>query len=213
MARAKKSKKPTKKPTKKPAKKSTEPPEEIPRELVSRAEYAKRRGVAPRTIGKYVQRGIIPLHGNKIDPEEATLCLERHLVVPFGVDRKTVGTRSPGDKAKNNTQLYGSKATSFVNARTREKEIKVQMLELDLKLKTGEMVMVKDVELAAFTMARKIRDRMLNIPDRVAAIVAAETDEVEVRNIILFQIENELSDLSQTYDPEGLKDGNEGNAG
>jgi hypothetical protein len=87
------------------------------------------------------------------------------------------------------------------------------MLELDLKLKTGEMVMVKDVELAAFTMARKIRDRMLNIPDRVAAIVAAETDEVEVRNIILFQIENELSDLSQTYDPEGLKDGNEGNAG
>ncbi len=65
------------------------------------------------------------------------------------------------------------------------------------------MVLTKDVETAAFSAARELRDRMLNIPDRVAAIVAAETDEIRVRDIITEHIENELTAvLQEKFNPD-----------
>ena len=74
------------------------------------------------------------------------------------------------------------------------------------------MVLTKDVEFAAFNAARKIRDRMLNIPDRIAAIVAAESNEIKVRDIIIEQIENELRSITDTYNQfEGNDNGNVSN--
>ncbi len=87
---------------------------------------------------------------------------------------------------------------SYVEARTREKQLRVEILELDLQLKRGEMVLTKDVEFVAFNAARAIRDRMLNIPDRISAIVAAESNEIKVRDIINEQFENELSSITDT---------------
>ncbi len=155
-----------------------------PPELITRAEYARRCNVAERTVGKYVQRGIIPLHNNKINPIEA----EREIL-------KYTGSMI-GDDVLQNQQVNNANnaplANTFIEARTKEKNIKVELLELDLALKKGETVLTKDVEFAAFNAARELRDRMLNIPDRVAAIVAAESDEEKVYKIILEQIENEL---------------------
>ncbi len=165
------------------------------RELITRAAYAKLKGVAARTIGKYVQKKMIPLHKNKIDPEEADLLLAKVLVLPLGSGRQTTADK---DKAP-----AKSKVDTYVNARTREKQLKVELLELDVQLKRGEMVLTKDVEFAAFNQARAVRDRMLNIPDRVAAILAAEQDENRVHEILLEQIENELSSIStKNVNPE-----------
>ncbi|MBT6227740.1 MAG: hypothetical protein HOI47_13925, partial [Candidatus Scalindua sp.] len=98
--------------------------------------------------------------------------------------------------------------------RTREKLLKVELLELDVALKKGEMVLTKDVEVAAFNAAREIRDRMLNIPDRISAIVAAESNEINVRDIINEQIENELRSITDTYKQSKNNDnGNEPNTG
>jgi phage terminase Nu1 subunit (DNA packaging protein) len=184
------------------------------RKLITRAAYAKIKGVAPRTIGKYTQKGIIPLHGNKIDPAEADRVLDGILVQPLGSGRQKGNTGKSQDGMKTIKVPAEAKVihkptdvgeddgpavvtVTFVDARTREKLIKVELLELELKLKKGEMVLVKDVEFAAFTSAREVRDKMLNIPDRISAEVAAETDEVKVRNIIIAQIENELRAISE----------------
>jgi phage terminase Nu1 subunit (DNA packaging protein) len=182
------------------------------RKLITRAAYAKIKGVAPRTIGKYTQKGIIPLHDNKVDPVEADKILKEILVQPLGSGKQKGNTGKSQDgmktikvpaeakvihKPTDVGDYDGPAVVTFVDARTREKLIKVELLELDLKLKKGETVLVKDVEFAAFTSARQVRDRMLNIPDRICAEVAAEPDEVKVRNIIIAQIENELRALSE----------------
>jgi hypothetical protein len=167
--------------------------ESYPDELITRAEYALRRNVAGRTIGKYVQSGVIPLHENKIWPEEADRRLDVFLVDPLGSGRHnpdTVtdeGTSQRKDKVSN---------ISYTEARTEEKKLKIELLELDVALKKGQMVLTKDVEVAAFNAAREIRDRMLNIPDRVSAIIAAETDEVAIRDILTAHIEGELQIVS-----------------
>lgn len=178
--------------------------ENYPDELVTRAEYAKRRNVAGRTIGKYVQKGVIPLYDNKIWPEEADRRLELFLVEPLGSGRQTPATitdegASPRKKKENNI--------TYTEARTEEKQLKIKLLKLDVQLKEGKMVMTEDVERAAFNAARILRDRMLNIPDRVAAIVAAETDEQKVRDFITEQIENELTTtLEHNFNPSQLED-------
>ena len=189
------------------------------RELISRAEYARRKGVAPRTVGKYTQKGIIPTHGNKIDPAEADKILAKVLVQPLGSGRQKRNTGKNPNILVNHPPVdmenlpdrepapeTGMTGNTFVDARTREKQIKVQLLELDLKLKLGQMVLVKDVEFTAFTTARHVRDKMLNIPDRICAEVAAEMDETTVRNIITAQIESELRSIGgDNFDPDQFK--------
>ncbi len=169
-----------------------------PRELISRAEYARRKNVAARTIGKYTQRGIIPLHDNMIDPVEADLCLDKVLAVPLGSGRHANNTgKKPVDVTDPDKVAPEYATDTYTAARTAEKRLKVELLELDLQLKKGEMVLTKDVEFAAYTAARQLRDRMLNIPDRVAAIIAAETDEVKIRDILTDHIESEIRSIAK----------------
>jgi hypothetical protein len=203
------------------------------RELLTRAAYAIRRDVAPRTIGKYVQRNIIPLHNNKIDPAEADQILSEYLALPLGSGRQPSPDMDPetfdsmiydmgpdvpelkktkSEKVTENTQKEQENIqkrsktvqnTSYSDARTREKQLKVELLELDLALKRGQMVLTKDVEFAAYTQGRNIRDKMLNIPDRVCAILAAEPDETKLRNYLMKEIESELSSVKhEELDPE-----------
>ncbi|MBT5306044.1 MAG: hypothetical protein HOL31_13315, partial [Candidatus Scalindua sp.] len=95
---------------------------ETKRELISRAEYARRKGVAARTIGKYVQRKIIPLHDNLIDPEEADRELAKILIKPLGAGR--VRAKGMSCESSNGERL----TNSYVEARTREKLLKVELL-------------------------------------------------------------------------------------
>jgi hypothetical protein len=167
--------------------------ENYPDELLTREQYALRRNVAGRTIGKYVQSGVIPLWDNKIWPEEADKRLDIFLVDPLGSGRHnpdTITSEGTSQRKKKENNI------SYTEARTAEKNLKIELLELDVALKKGQMVLTEDVENAAFSAAREIRDRMLNIPDRVAAIVAAETDEVTIRDILTGHIEGELKAVS-----------------
>lgn len=177
------------------------------RKLMTRAAYAKLNGVAARTVGKYVQKKVIPLHKDAkgrlklIDADEADRLLKDHLVNPFGSGRQAPGykrpetTADPVEPADVGTE--DGRADTFVEARTKEKRLKNEILQLDLQLKRGQMVLTKDVELAAFNSARQVRDKMLNIPDRVAAILAAETDELKVRTYLMKEIEGEINTLVQ----------------
>ncbi len=176
------------------------------RELITRAEYARRRGVAPRTIGKYVQRGVLPVHDDKIDPEECDRLLKNYLVEPLGSGKRTPGKGNPPKSPNGNS---GEVKNTYVEARTNEKNLKVELLEMDLQLKRGEMVLTKDVEVAAFTAAREIRDKMLNVPDQVSAICAGEMDELKVRDIIMNAIESGLAGIAESYTRhKGLNHGN-----
>ena len=178
--------------------------EHYPDELITRAEYAKRRGVAERTIGKYVQKGVIPLYDNKLWPEEADRKLEIFLVDPLGSGRHnpdTVTDEGASQRKKKENNI------TYTEARTEEKKLKIELLKLDVELKKGKMILTEDVENAAFSAAREIRDRMLNIPDRVSAIVAAESDEIKVRDYITEQIENELTAaLQEKFNPDQTED-------
>jgi hypothetical protein len=146
--------------------------------LVSQAEYARTKKVSKVYIGRLVSEGILTLVYGKINPELADKQIEE--MKPNGI----------GDKQKS-----GGKKSSFSEARTKEKRLQASLLELSYQEKSGALVKAKDVEVAAFSEARKLRDNMLNIPDRISALIAAEDDENVVRQIITDEIEKGLQNI------------------
>ena len=193
--------------------------ENYPDELLSRSQYAARKGVAGRTIGKYVQAGVIPLWDNKIWPEEADKCLDDYLIEPLGSGRRNMEMSDSNNNNNNKSDTVTAPKrrpnllkpkkpkNTYTEARTVEKNLKIELLKLDVALKKGKMILAEDVEQAAYSAARMMRDRMLNIPDRVASVIAAETDEVKVREYITDQIESELTTiLQEKFDYSQLED-------
>ena len=52
------------------------------------------------------------------------------------------------------------------------------------------------VSRAAFEQARLLRDAILNIPDRIAASVAAESDPIAVHDMLTKEFRNVLNQLA-----------------
>ena len=53
------------------------------------------------------------------------------------------------------------------------------------------------MRIAAFRRARIVRDGMLNLPDRVAAVLAAETDVAKVHEVLSKEIRLILEEISR----------------
>ena len=55
-----------------------------------------------------------------------------------------------------------------------------------------------EIQIAAFNKFRQFRDHMLNIPDRVAAMVAAETDAAKCYAILANEIRRALNEFADS---------------
>jgi hypothetical protein len=74
------------------------------------------------------------------------------------------------------------------------------LAELDHSERSGTLVNAEEVRRSAFKLARQARDGMLNIADRVAADLAAETDAFKVHARLTKEIREALSALALVAD-------------
>ena len=58
---------------------------------------------------------------------------------------------------------------------------------------------------AAFSKARIARDSLLNIPDRIAAVLAAEDDQEKIHALLSSEIRQALGDLTGGLPQDGLE--------
>ena len=63
-------------------------------------------------------------------------------------------------------------------------------------MEAGKYVDADDVKVAAFNKARVVRDSLLNIPERLAAVLAAEGDERRVHQIMVAEIRAACEELT-----------------
>ncbi len=56
------------------------------------------------------------------------------------------------------------------------------------------------MQIAAFNKFRQFRDHMLNIPDRLAAILAAETEAAKCYEILATEIRKALNEFADSND-------------
>lgn len=127
--------------------------------------------------------------------------------------KKTYGLRRQGDgydlaeaqRLMKFSREAGKSGTSqSAEARkwdTAYRKAKAQMAQLELAKRRGELVEVAKVQQEAFATGRQVRDALLNLPDRLAAVFAAETVPHEIHVLLTKEIRQALIALKTPPDP------------
>lgn len=154
---------------------------------MSQRAYARHRGVSVSTVQKAIASGRIhTLPDGKIDAAIADTEWARNTQTQApSVDRRG----QPDDGGE------GSGA-SYTKARAVRESYLARLAKLEFEERSGKLVSREEVTVAAFTNSRTIRDNLLNIPDRIAALLAAENDAVRTHRILTDEIRKALHELS-----------------
>lgn len=86
---------------------------------------------------------------------------------------------------------------SFRSDRARNERIKAVNAELDLALRLKVLVHADDVRRTAFDAARAAQDALMRLPDRLAPLLAAETDVARIRALLDQGIREALHGLAE----------------
>ena len=80
--------------------------------------------------------------------------------------------------------------------RTRLTKARADRAEQDLRHRAGELVEVATVKKDAFQAGRLVRDNMLAIPDRIAALIATDFDRTHTHALLTKEIRQALEALT-----------------
>ena len=180
-------------------------------ELLSQRAYARRRGVSQAAVWKAIQTGRISTVRGKIDPDVADRewgqntdpSKPRNSVIgepkrrrqkdepsrPMDLDGACHTRRETGEEKARNT---------YAAARAAREMCLAQIARLELEERLRELVRRDEVEAAARAASETARDRILAIPGRVSAEIAAAEDVSEVQSILEEEIEQVCLELSAT---------------
>jgi hypothetical protein len=108
---------------------------------------------------------------------------------PVRADARPV-TREPSDPPRLESGLEYSKARAV------RESYMARLAKIEFEERSGKLVSADEVQVSAFNRFRQFRDGMLNIPDRLAAVLAAETDPRQVHELLAAEIRKALSEFS-----------------
>jgi hypothetical protein len=160
--------------------------------LVSQAEYARQRGVSRQYVGQMVAKGIIKLTGRKVDTDQADAALAA-IREPVRPERRGEAPAAVPDAP---ALPRGDLPTLLLKTRIKSEVERAKLLEIKARVEAGKYVDADDVRVAAFNKARVVRDGLLNIPDRLSAVLATESDPARVHELLAAEIRTALEELS-----------------
>jgi hypothetical protein len=156
--------------------------------LMTKAEYAKHRGVSRPYISKLAKNGILVMRGGKIDVAATDTVLDDRPVDDVNVPPAS-GTAAA---ARPVAEPSGQSGASFGQARTIEMVFRAKLRRLEFETKQGKLIEAEVYRKAAADAFRNFRDGMLGIPDRLATVIAAESDPKKVHLTLKTEIARQL---------------------
>ena len=157
--------------------------------LLSLRAYAKHRGVSLAAVQKAIQSGrITPTAGGLIDSDQA--------------DAEWSAKTRPGQRRAKSAaapvQSFEAPAAGldYFRARAIRESYLARLAKIEFEERTAKLVSRDEVQVAAFTRGRTVRDNLLNIPDRLAATLAAETDVDRIHHLLSVEIRRALEELA-----------------
>lgn len=154
-------------------------------------------GTSPTSVQKALKDGRIHKNaGGKIDPDTADLEWTRNTDPARGGPRPPAGPRL-GAAPPNGDGQAGAGAPTRADARAISEAYRAKMLQLDLEERAGNLVQLAPVERETFAQARRLRDAVLAVPDRIEAELAATSDVRAVSKLLTDALEEALRGLVQ----------------
>src|ERR1700676_3866604 len=149
-----------------------------PQSTMSLRAYAKRRGCAMSAVQKAIQSGRITTTADgKIDPVQADAEWGENTAPRAGLPtrhRNLPPPRRLSASISPDPALAGG--GSYLVARGVREGFLARLAKIQYEEKLGKLINRDEVQVERFNTNRIIRDGVLNIPDRVSAQLAAETD-------------------------------------
>ncbi len=151
--------------------------------LISQAEWARKHGFSRQYANQLIKEGTLKTIEGKIDEEQADMAL--------------AAIRDFSKTEKRSSQESTELSTLLLKTRIKNEMERGKLLEARAKVEIGELVSVDEVKQAAFNKARIVRDNLLNIPDRVANLLASVNDASKIHELLSQEIRNSLEGLSR----------------
>jgi phage terminase Nu1 subunit (DNA packaging protein) len=162
---------------------------------VNSAEFADSQGFSRPYVTKLVQQGVIVRDAKgQINQEAALAALQARREPAKGFRRGRVPNHGdiPAIGAAGGQETL---SRMLLKSRIKTEVERGKLVELDRRRREGELVEGSEVEEAAFSNARRVREALMNIPARVASLYAAETDPQKIHQNLEDEIRSVLIDL------------------
>lgn len=195
-------------------------------ELMGRNEYARHRGCSNNAVTKAIKDGRIvkavvqdddgtfigikwrladELWALNTDPEQQIR--GNGGVMPAGPAEQLPlgGQDERGDEDADDARL--ADRDELIRQRTEKARLDNERATLELARMRGELVSVAEEREVRTRRYRAMRDKLLGIADREAAVLAAEQDAVQVRNLLTRAINQVLHELSDDARAEAAAGG------
>jgi hypothetical protein len=166
---------------------------------VKRAELARLLGVSRQAIGDLVRRKVLEVGADeRIDVELARHAIESR-VRPSGKSAATlaVAPAPAAAPAASGAEQDATAVTSYHVAKTLREVAEARIAQLKLAELRGELVRAADVKATYAQLAAGLREALLQIPARMAAVLAAEADQGKVHDILRAELHQVLAQLHE----------------
>ena len=153
-------------------------------------EYARHRNTGHSTVQRAIESGrISTLANGQIDSEVA----DREWTE--NTEGRPKGTTRRRETADDRDAVV---ASGYAKSRAIREYYEAKMAEIAYKEKLGSLIATDEVKIATFNQFRQFRDGILNIADRVAAMVAAESDAAKCYKILADEFRKALGDYADS---------------
>ena len=157
--------------------------------ILSQRAYARHRGVMVSAVQKAIDSGrISTLPDGQIDSDLADKEWARNTRQQVKPHRR----RQEGD----DIDAFG--ANQYTKARAVREHYQARLAKIEYEERVAKLVPKDEVQVAAFNKFRQFRDHILNIPDRVAAMVAAETEAAKCYEVLATEIRRALNEFADS---------------
>lgn len=173
--------------------------------LMTQAAYARHRKCSKVAVGKAVKAGRISLVNGLIDPTVADIQWQANSrarassnqagQLPLGA-AGDAHTSALSTAAESDTTGPAPRDADYMASRTRRETAEAELAELKLAEQHGNLIRVDAVKQALANAFTATRDSLLQIPSRLAAVLAAETDAAKVHELMQLELYRALEGMS-----------------
>ncbi|KAG8290533.1 hypothetical protein J6590_079668 [Homalodisca vitripennis] len=152
-------------------------------EKITQTEWAREIGVSKQYVCYLVKKGIVELEDGLVSREQA--------------NEAVAAIRDPSQPLRRkNPENTSNLSTMLLKTRIKNEMERGKLLEAKARAEIGELVSVEEVKTEAFNVARVVRNNLLNIPNRVSALLASLSDTEKIHMALTEEITNSLQELS-----------------
>lgn len=166
---------------------------------ISFADFAKMVGVSRSSITQAVQSGRLTAHE---DEEGRRFLIDSDAMQDWvnnsSAEQKKNAVDIPDEKIEKISDSQSASAFPKLNdSRAIREAFKARIEKIKYEEMLGKLVDIEKAQNEYFEIARKVRDSLMAIPDRISAQVAAETNQFKVHKIIMDELRIALRNLKE----------------